>query len=86
MKIIVQVSRMDRETQEGVTRFGELAFENHKHHRYVLEVRECEPSKRRYHLETACERLMTLPYVERVIVPGYRTLHVERWDSKFRRT
>jgi len=60
---------------------GRVASEDPRHRTYGVEVAaDGNPERKRVCIERICQRIGELGFVTSILLPGYRTLHPERWD------
>jgi len=81
LRIIVEVFEMGPDVRKALEDHGSVAGQSPKHRTYVVEVdANGNPERKRVCLERISQRIGELGFVSNVLVPGYRTLHPERWD------
>jgi len=81
LKIIIQLSRVAPGLLEAVARWGSVAAVDVEKRTVVLDVElspRCE--ERRLQIDRICSNLSKLNFVNRIDVPGYRTMRPEAWS------
>jgi len=81
LRIIVEVCEMGPGARKALEGHGRVAGENPRHKTYAVEVdADGNPERKRICIERICQRIGELGFVRSILLPGYRTLHPERWD------
>lgn len=69
------------QVRKALESHGRIACENPRHRTYAVEVAaDGNPERKRICMERICQRIGELGFARSILLPGYRTLHPERWD------